>query len=67
VVEINTIESVKSIAAENSATLNGQKLLKWLKTKNQCFALISQLFTKCAVCSKGVGSGEGSCPLPRLS
>jgi len=23
----------KSIAAENSATLNGQKLLKWLKTK----------------------------------
>ena len=54
----------KSIAAENSATLNGQKLLKWLKTKNQCFALISQLFTKRTVCLKEVGSGEGACPSP---
>ena len=39
----------KSIAAENSATLKGQKLLKWLKTKNQCFALISDSFTERAV------------------
>jgi len=35
------IKMNKSIAAENSATVNGQKLLKWLKTKNECFAVIS--------------------------
>jgi len=27
----------KSIAAENPATLNGQNLIKWLKTKNLCY------------------------------
>ena len=60
----------KSIAAENSATLNGQNLVKWLKNKNECFALISDLFSERAVrlnylIFEGVRSGEGALlPVP---
>jgi len=58
----------KSIVAENSATLNDQNLLKWLKTKNQCFAVISDLFTERAVRLNflifGKDVWEGACPYP---